>query len=66
MSEISEKLRGQYEEIAQAIEIEGLGYALWPGGYISPDTDDEELNDAIEKAVEGIRTIERIIEPYRI
>lgn len=59
-------MREQYQQIAQYIESEGLGYALWPGGYIQPDTDDEELNEAIKKAVEGIKKIEQIIEPYRI
>lgn len=65
IEEVSERLREQYEQIAQDIESQGLGYALWPGGYITPDTDDEELNEAITKAVEGIRKIEDIIEPYK-
>lgn len=63
---MSVTMREQYEEIAAAIESEGLGYALWPGGSISPNTNDERLNAAITKAIEGIKEIEEIIEPYRI
>jgi len=63
---MSGTIREQYEEIAAAIESEGLGYALWPGGYIEPNTNDERLNAAITKAIEGIKEIEEIIAPYRI
>ena len=65
-NEISDRLAEQYQQIAQDVESEGLGYAIWPGGYIQPNTDDERLNDAITKALEGIQEIEDIIEPYRI
>lgn len=64
MTETSDNLREQYQDIADAIEMEGIGYALWPGGYIEPITEDAELNEAITKALEGIKTIERIMEPY--
>ena len=63
MSEVSEKLAEQYQEIADVIESEGLDYAI-TNGYISSNTDDEELNEAVKKAEEGLRTIERIIKPY--
>ena len=62
--EVSERLSEQYQEIAETIEIEGLGYALTD--YIEPNTEDEELNKAIRKAQEGIAEFERIIAPYRI
>ena len=58
-----ERLERQYQEIAEAIESEGLGYAVLHG-YIEPYTDNKELNEAIVKAVQGLSTIERIIEPY--
>jgi len=64
MSEVSAKLESQYRDIAESIEIDGLGGAI-TGGYISPNTDNEKLNEAIAKAIEGLNTIERIIEPYR-
>lgn len=55
----------QYQEIADVIECEGLGYALTKGGYIRPDmTDDPELKAAIEKAIEGCNTILKIVDPY--
>lgn len=60
-----EKLESQYQEIAEAIESEGLGYALTDGGYIRPDmTDDPELKEAIEKAIDACKTIMRIVKPY--
>lgn len=64
MSGNDERLQDQYKEIAKMIEIEGIGYALWPGGYIEPDTDDEELNKAISQAIEGMQTILEKVSPY--
>lgn len=61
---INDKLAEQYQRIADAIKSEGIEYAIHPGGYIEPNTDDEELNEAIRKTEEGIKTILRIIEPY--
>ena len=61
---MSARLSEQYEEIADAIEMEGLGYAL-TDGYIKPNTNDERLNGAITKAIEGMCVIEEIVGPYR-
>jgi len=63
---MSVTMREQYEEIISAIDSQGLDYALVHGGYIRPDTNDERLNAAITKAVEGLKEIEQIIAPYRI
>lgn len=63
---MKDNLARQYEEIAEAIESEGLGYAIHGGGYITPDTDDEMLNRAIRQAKEGLEIIDRIIGPYKI
>lgn len=63
---MKDNMARQYREIAEAIESEGLGYALHGGGYITPDTDDEVLNKAIRQAIEGLEAIDRIIEPYKI
>lgn len=60
----SEKLRKQYQNIADIIEVEGLGYAF-TGGYIKPNTDDGELNAAITKVLEGLAEFERIMMPYK-
>ena len=61
----NKELEEQYQEIADIIDSEGLGYALTDGGYIKPEmTDDPELKEAIEKAVEGCKTILKIVEPY--
>lgn len=62
---MSVTMREQYEEIAEAIEVEGLGYAL-VHGYIKPNTNDERLNAAITRAIDGINELEEIIAPYRI
>lgn len=64
--EISVRLREQYQKIVEAIETQGLDYALTFGGYILPNTDDEELNEAIIKAKESLEKIEDIIGPYKI
>ena len=61
-----ERLEEQYKLIAEAIEVEGLGYAIYPGGYISPNTDDEELNEAIREAIRGMEKILEIVDPYLI
>jgi len=61
-----ERLEEQYKLIAEAIEVEGLGYAIYPGGYISPNTDDEELNEAIREATRGMEKILEIVDPYLI
>ena len=61
-----ERLEEQYKLIAEAIEVEGLGYAIYPGGYISPNTDDEELNEAIREAARGMEKILEIVDPYLI
>jgi len=62
MADISKRLESQYKDVAQTIESQGLGYALQH--YLTPDTDDEELNEAIRNAEESMRTIERIVYPY--
>lgn len=62
---MSETMREQYEEIAEAIEVDGLGGAF-EGGYIQPNTNDERLNAAITKINEGLSEFLSIIEPYRI
>lgn len=60
-----EKLIKQYQEIADIIDSEGLGYALTDGGYIKPEmTDDPELKEAISQAIDNYKTIMRIITPY--
>lgn len=60
-----EKLARQYQTIADAIETEGLGYALTDGGYITPDmTDDPELKQAIKDARNACDEIKRIVGPY--
>ena len=62
---MSETMREQYEEIAEAIEVDGLGSAF-EGGYIQPNTNDERLNAAITKINEGLTEFLSIIGPYRI
>jgi hypothetical protein len=60
-----ELLEEQYQEIAEVVESEGLGYALTDGGYIRPDmTDDPDLKEAIQKAIDSCKTIMKIIKPY--
>jgi hypothetical protein len=62
---VSEKIKDQYQGIADAIEADGLGYALTKGGYIRPEmTDDPELKEAIQKAMDGCNTILKILKPY--
>lgn len=63
MTEVNERLHKQYQEVAEIIEGEGLGYAL-VHGHLESSTDDEVLNEAIKQAQESIKTINRIIEPY--
>lgn len=57
----TERMMEQYWEIAEAKESEGLGYAIYPGGYIEPNTDDEELNEAIRDARRGLKNIDSIL-----
>lgn len=65
MSEVSDRLKRQYQEIADAIEMDGIGYAVLYGGHVQPNTDDEELNNAINMAISGLSKIDDIISPYR-
>lgn len=62
---MEEKHKEQYEEIGLAIAMNGIGYSLYGGGYVTPDmTDDPELKKYIEQAIEGIEGIMKIVEPY--
>lgn len=63
LEKLSEKLIKQYEDLAQVIESEGLGYGL-SNGYFNSNTDDEELNEAIIQAEKSINKIEKILGPY--
>lgn len=58
-------LEAQYKEMAEIIEVEGLGYALVGGGYLKPEhTDDLELKEAIQTAIESCNKIMNILSPY--
>lgn len=60
-----EKRENQLRRIAMEAEMEGLGYAIYPGGYIKPDmTDDPELKKHIEQAKESLAFIEKAIDGY--
>lgn len=65
LDDINARLNEQYQDIADAIETNGLGGAL-TGGYIKPDTDDARLNGAIRMILSGLDELEEIIKPYRI
>ena len=52
-----------YEEIAE--ELESEGYYAFVGGYITPTTDSDEMNEAITKILDGLKTFNELIEPYR-
>lgn len=62
----TERMMEQYREIAEAIETDGMGYAIYPGGYITPDTDDAVLNEYIRDAQRGMENIDRILEYFEV
>ena len=61
MADVSGRLREQYQEIAEIIEVEGMIYAI---RNLEATTDDKVLNDAIRQAQKYINEVERILEPY--
>lgn len=62
---MAQRVSDQYEAIAQAIEVDGIGDAFL-GGHITPTTNDERLNNAITKVLEGLAEFNSIIDPYRL
>ena len=59
------KLLAEYDDIAATIDNEGLGYAIWPGGYLNEgSTSDPDLAQAFVDARKALQTIQRIMKPY--
>lgn len=58
------KILAEYEDIADMIEVEGLGYAITNGYIGAHSTSNPELAKAFEDASKALETIERIMRPY--